>query len=79
MAWMAMRLDMQEADVVQENVESFPVAEMLGRFLGSVYHIDQEVLDPVFYGLPISRRRLYVKLPLSCDIVLPDIFGMGMV
>ena len=62
-----MRQDLQEAEVVQENVDSFPVGEMLGRFLGSAYFIDVEILDPLFYGLPVSRRRLYVKLTLDCN------------
>ena len=53
---------MEECEIVQENVESFPVAEVLGRFLGHKYFIDKEIYDPLFYGLPISRRRLYVKL-----------------
>lgn len=67
LAWMAMRLDLQESEVIQENVESFPVKELLERFLGSTYYIDMEILDPLFYGFPISRRRLYVKLPLASN------------
>ena len=60
--FMALRLEMEEAEVVQENVESFPVAELIGRFMSQAYFIDQEILDPLFYGMPVSRRRLYVKL-----------------
>lgn len=66
---MALRLELEEAEVDQENVEAFPVAELMGRFLGSNYFIDQEVMDPLFYGMPVSRRRLYLKLHLgwSCN------------
>ena len=66
---MALRLEMEEAEVVQENVESFPVAELIGRFMSPKYFIDLEVLDPLFYGMPVSRRRLYVKLFLDRTIV----------
>ena len=62
---MALRLEMEEAEVVQENVESFPVAELIGRFMSPKYFIDLEVLDPLFYGMPVSRRRLYVKMLLD--------------
>ena len=62
MAFMALRLDLQEAEITQENVDSFPVQELIGRFMSQTYFIDQEVLDPLFYGMPVSRRRLYVKL-----------------
>ena len=65
-----MRLDLQECEVTQENVESFPVEEVLGRFLGGTYFLDREILDPLFYGLPISRRRLYVKMHLGrCSVI----------
>ena len=65
MAWVGMRADLQECEIVQENVESFPVQEILGRFLSKDYFIDMEVLDPLYYGLPVSRKRLYVKMPLA--------------
>ena len=63
---MALRLEMEETEVVQENVESFPVQELLGRFMSQKYYVDLEVLDPLFYGMPVSRRRLYVKMCPGC-------------
>ena len=32
-AWMAIRMEMEEWEIDQENVESFPVAELIGRSL----------------------------------------------
>ena len=37
------------------------------RFLGHKYYIDQEIFDPLFYGMPVSRRRLYIKLWLGLE------------
>lgn len=48
---------------------SFPVSfsdTSIERFLGRKYFIDQEILDPLFYGMPVSRRRLFLKLTLGC-------------
>ncbi|CAE7259718.1 unnamed protein product [Symbiodinium sp. KB8] len=67
--FMALRLEMEETEVVQENVESFPVQELLGRFMSQKYYVDLEVLDPLFYGMPVSRRRLYVKMCPGCMLV----------
>ena len=60
---------MEEAEVIQENVDSFPVQELIGRFMSHIYFVDQEVLDPLFYGMPVSRRRLYVKMCLGSIFV----------
>ena len=62
MVWAGMRVALQEAIIVQENVESFNIME-LQKMLGHMYHVDTEdvaCLTPEDYGWPVSRRRQWV-------------------
>lgn len=52
-------LMLQPPEWCSENVCKFPVDETLGRFLGSIYHIETIQIDSVSYGLPVGRLRSY--------------------
>lgn len=61
LAWCGLRLLLQEAEIVQENVKAFPVT-LLSRFLGHLYHIGSVIMDPTEFGWPIARERRWTKL-----------------
>ena len=50
---------MQPSEFTSENVVSFPVREVLQRFLGDLYDISVVQMDSVAYGLPVARLRSY--------------------
>ena len=60
LAWVALRVLLQEADVTQENVPAFP-KELLSRFLLKFYWIDQFQADAVSFGVPQGRLRQYLR------------------
>ena len=60
-AWLAQRLQIQEAYIVQENVERV-VTRTLEDALGCLYYVDHAILDPFELGWPIARRRKYTIL-----------------
>lgn len=55
LAWISIRLDLQEAHILQENTKGFPV-EILKRFLFRHYWIDVEVLDACLFGVPQASQ-----------------------
>ncbi|CAK0797209.1 unnamed protein product, partial [Prorocentrum cordatum] len=61
LAWIGLRLLLQEAEVEQENVEGFDLA-ILSEFLGDTYWIDSVLLDPRMFGWPSIRTRKWTKL-----------------
>lgn len=61
LAWIGLRVTLQEGDITQENVESF-CCDLLVRFLSPFYYIDRYVGDPTYFGWPVARPRQYLRL-----------------
>ena len=61
LAWIALRLLLQEHWVTQENVPGFDVG-ILNDFLGNVYHIDVAVQDSFDLGWASNRTRQWVVM-----------------
>lgn len=61
LAWVALRISLQEPEILHENVTRFPL-ELMQRFLGHLYFIDFAILEPWEMGWPISRKRKYTSL-----------------
>eukprot|EP00973_Karenia_brevis_P005292 724408-Karenia_brevis.AAC.1 len=61
MAWVALRLALQQAVIVHENVEGFDM-DLLRDSLGEIYDIQTCVLDAVDFGWPVRRVRRYSVL-----------------
>lgn len=61
MSWVGLRLALQEACIVQENVQDFDV-RLLSRFLSHLYHISCLLADPTEYGWPVGRTRQFVMM-----------------
>jgi hypothetical protein len=57
-AWCSLRRLLQEACIVQENVEGQPL-RLLEETLGDLYYIDEIILDPALLGWPVKRRRVW--------------------
>lgn len=49
LAWIGLRLEVQEYEISLENVESFP-SHILERLLGKYYVIESQVMDPRMFG-----------------------------
>ena len=62
LAWVGLRLHLQEPDICQENVFQFPTESLLVRFLGDMYYVDWGTLDPVDLGFPSARFRKWHRL-----------------
>lgn len=60
LAWVGMRLLLQEPEVVQENVKAFDTS-LIARFLGHLYFIDSVILDPTEFGWASARERKWTK------------------
>ena len=56
LAWVALRLLLQEPVIIQEKVPAFDVG-LLVRFFGALYYIESVVLDPAQFGWPVRRTR----------------------
>ena len=54
LAWISLRILLQEPCIIQENVKGFP-CDILKRFLLRLYWIDVVVLDSCFFGVPQAR------------------------
>ena len=50
---------LQPPEFTSENVEGFPVKEILVRFLSHIYDIQVAVIDSVNFGLAVARLRSY--------------------
>eukprot|EP00959_Pyramimonas_sp_CCMP1952_P344033 7205875-Pyramimonas_sp.AAC.1 len=67
LAWLGLRLLLQEPIIVVENVIQFP-ASLLAEYLGDagqqrgLYYIDQHIDTSSNYGLPVSRERKWLVL-----------------
>ena len=68
MAWIALRLALQEPSITQENVLDFDV-KLLSRFLGHLYHISVLIADPTEYGWPCGRTRQFVVMHHKAKIL----------
>eukprot|EP00435_Cladocopium_sp_Y103_P015431 s3436_g3.t1 len=62
LAWIGLRLSLQEADVTAENVETQALLSIISRFLLGLYHIDQYVGCPTEFGWPVARSRQFLRL-----------------
>jgi hypothetical protein len=49
LAWIGLRVEVQEQELDLENVDAFPTA-VLDRMLGHLYHIEPVQLDPRMFG-----------------------------
>ena len=58
MCWIAQRLNLEDSYIIQENVVGF-ATELLQQTMGSMYHIDQAIFNPVDYGWGVARKRKY--------------------
>jgi hypothetical protein len=67
-AWCCMRRRIQEAVVIQENVEGQPI-DLLRYALGDLYNIQEVLLDPQFLGWPVRRRRMWRLLTHKSKVV----------
>ena len=47
--------------ILQENVSSFPTS-LLQQLLGSLYFVQECILNPVHFGFPVVRERKWVLL-----------------
>lgn len=54
MCWVALRLALQEAEIIQENVRQFPTS-LIARFLGGLYFIDYAIIDPTELGWRVEH------------------------
>ena len=61
LAWVGLRIELQEADVTQENVEGC-ATDVFSRFLGPLYWIDKVLCDPTSYGWPVARSRQFLRM-----------------
>ena len=61
LAWISLRLLLQETQIIQENVKSFPPS-ILFEFLGHLYHIEIVTLDSLMFAIPQHRERQYVMM-----------------
>ena len=82
LAWIALRLELQEPVVLSENVKTTGqrgisraldvsdngvvcdagLGNLLLRFLSPIYHMECVILDPTFYGYPMSREREFILM-----------------
>ena len=90
LAWISMRLMLQESVVIQENVVQF-CTELLVRLLGHLYHFRVVERSPSQLGWPVTRNRLWTvmrhryktgsfKMPLTIFAKLfykPLLFGLN--
>ena len=61
LAWLAQRRLCQEPDITHENVKDGPT-EIVKRFLGDMYYLDQCEIDSVLFGIRAGRLRSFLKL-----------------
>ena len=61
MAWICLRIILQEPVILHENSTRFPL-ELLQRFLGHLYWIDSSNIEASDYGAPVRRERKITRL-----------------
>ena len=61
LCWCALRRTLQESDITQENVESFPI-RFIADLLEDMYHLTAITLDASNFGTPCNRRRQFIRL-----------------
>ena len=61
LSWVALRRLLQESDVTQENVRSFPV-KVIADLLSDLYHVDSCVMEAIDFGSPCARARQFIRL-----------------
>lgn len=60
LAWIGMRLECQEGDILQENVPNSDCS-LFKRFLFHLYFMDVWVGDPTTFGWPFARSRQFIR------------------
>ncbi|CAJ1402243.1 unnamed protein product [Effrenium voratum] len=60
LAWIGLRLEVQEYEISLENVESFP-SHILERLLGKYYVIESQVMDPRMFGNLGSTAKQFLQ------------------
>ena len=61
MAWLGLRMLLQEPDVTQENVVGFP-PDVIDQAVSSLYYMEVCELDAVQFGCACARRRQFIRL-----------------
>lgn len=61
LAWVAQRLLLQEPLILHENSPRFQV-QLLHRFLGHLYHIDDTNVESLKYGGAVRRERKLTRM-----------------
>ncbi|CAE7837095.1 unnamed protein product [Symbiodinium sp. CCMP2592] len=61
MAWLGLRMLLQEPDVTQENVVGFP-PDVIEQAVSSIYYMEVCELDAVQFGCACARRRQFIRL-----------------
>eukprot|EP00435_Cladocopium_sp_Y103_P030918 s722_g7.t1 len=56
LAWIGLRIKLQEPILLHENSKRFPVS-IMQRLLGHIYHIDDTDVDALVYGGVVRRER----------------------
>ena len=64
----ALRRTLQEPDVTQENVCSFP-GRVLDDLLGDMYFIECVQIDATAFGLPATRKRQFMRMRHKAKIL----------
>ena len=68
MAWLALRMTLQEPDITQENVVGFP-PHVIEQAVSSLYYIEVCDLDAVQFGCACARKRQFIRLRHKQKIV----------
>lgn len=69
LAWVCLRVILQEPEILHENSTRFPVS-ILQRFLGHIYMIDATDVDAAGYGGAVRRERKLTRLHHKIKVLL---------
>lgn len=69
LAWVALRMILQEPVLLHENSTRFPV-KLLDRFFGHLYIIEEADCDLFAYGAPVRRNRKLTRMYHKVKVML---------
>ena len=69
LAWVSLRMILQEPVVVHENSTRFPI-KLLDRFFGHLYILEESDCDSFSYGAPVRRNRKLTRMYHRIKVVL---------
>lgn len=72
LAWVGLRIALQEPIVLHENSKRFPTELLLQRLLGHLYVIDPTDVEALCYGGTVRRERKLTRLIHRQKAMLPD-------